>query len=228
MPRAIALFILLLPLSSCAAQVTYQTAVDSFMDATPCCTSMAEFKYDPLSSDEPITFRLDENSDSFVFPSGKSYFKAFRLPNKEILYRIHVKSFVLGDSKYAAHIFYPQIALLDDRFTVCKLSDPGDFTLKKAGIKETASESWWLMRIKLEGSIRVDIPDAGYLVIYTTKELLRKTSQYMAKQIQPLPIPIPGGVLIGAVPAGELPVAIPNSPFGWISITLESLQDGYD
>jgi hypothetical protein len=199
--------------------VKYRTAVDSFMDATPCCTSIAEFKYDPLPSDEPVTFELDENSDSFVFQSGKSYFKAFRLSNNEIPYRIHVKSFALGEGIESAHIFYPQIALLDGRFTVCKLSDPGDFVLKKAGFKETVSVSWGLM-LKLEGSMQVDIADARYLVIYTTKELMGKTSEHMAKQIMPIPFPISGGYLIGAIPAGTLPVNIPNSPFGLISISI--------
>lgn len=221
MSRVIALIILLLLLSSCAAMVTYRTAVDSFMKATPCCTSMAEFKYDPLPSDEPVTFRLDENSDSFVFPSGKSYFKAFRLPSKEIPYRTHVKSFALGETIDKAHIFYPQIALLDDRFTICKLSDPGDFVLKKAGLKETASVSWGLLMLKLEGSMQVDIADARYLVIFTTKELMGiSTSEHTVQRVQPIPVPIPSGVLIGAVPWGKKSVTIPNSPFGWLSIRI--------
>jgi hypothetical protein len=219
--RAITLILVLPLLSSCAAMVTYRKAVDSFINSTPCCASMAEFKYEPLPSEETVTFRLDEKSDSFVFPSGKSYFKAFRLPNKEATYRIHVKSFALGETIDKAHIFYPQVALLDGGFTVVKQSDPGNFMLKKAGIKETASISWGLLMLKLEGSILVDIPDARYLVIYTTKELMLKTSEYMSQQIQPIPVPIPGGVLIGAVPAGKLPVAIPYSPFGWISISVE-------
>ncbi|NIX00506.1 MAG: hypothetical protein GWN13_20095, partial [Phycisphaerae bacterium] len=163
---------------------------------------MAEFEYESLPTEEAVIFRIDEKSDAFVFPSGKSYFKAFRLPKKEVPYRIHVKSFALGETIDKAHIFYPQVALLDGSFTVAKQSDPGDFVVKKAGLKETASISWGLLMLKLEGSMLVDIPNAKYLVIYTTKELLRKTSKHMAKQIQPIPAPIPGGVLIGAVPAG--------------------------
>jgi maltose operon periplasmic protein len=219
MSRAIALILLLLLLSSCAEMVNYRTAVDSFMDATPCCTSIAEFKYDPLPSDEPVTFRFDENSDSFVFPSGKSYFKAFRLPSKEIPYRIHVKSFALGEGIHSAHIFYPQIALLDDRFTVWKLSDPRDFVLKKAGFKETISVSWGMM-LKLEGSMQVDIADARYLVIYTTKELMVKTSEYWAKRPIPIDPFTPGTVFLLAIPDVGLPVDIPHSPFGLISISV--------
>ncbi|MFQ5598613.1 MAG: MalM family protein [Nitrospiria bacterium] len=203
--------------------VTYRKAVDSFMDSTPCCTSMAEFRYEPLPSEEPVTFRLDENSDSFVFQSGKSYFKAFQLPEKEVPYHIQVKSFALGETIDKAHIFYPQVALLDGGFTVLKQSAPEDFVVKKAGLKETASISWGLLRLKLEGTIFVDMPNAKYLVVYTTKELMgTRTSEHMSKQIQPIPVPIPGGVLIGAVPAGVLPVDIPHSPFGWLSITIEN------
>lgn len=221
MVRVIALVLVVLLLSSCTAMVSYRKAVDSFIDSTPCCASMAEFTYEPLPSEETVNFRLDEKADSFVFPSGKSYFKAFLLPNKEAPYRILVKSFALGETIDKAHIFYPQVALLDDRFTIRKQSDPGNFILRKAGLKETASVSWGLLMLKLECSILVDIPAAKYLVIYTTKELMLKTNEYMEQQILPIPVPIPGGVLIGAVPAGKLPVAIPHSPFGWISISVE-------
>lgn len=216
--QSIAITITLLLISSCAAMVTYRKAVDSFIDSTPCCASMAEFKYEPLPSEEPVTFRLDEKSDSFVFPSGKSYFKAFQLPKKEVPYRIQVKSFALGETIDKAHIFYPQVALLDGGFTIVKQNEPDDFTLKKAGLKETASVSWGLLMLKLEGSMLVDIADAKYLLIYTTKELLLKTSEHTVQRIQPIPFPIPGGMLIGAVPTHKEPVAIPRSPFGWISL----------
>lgn len=201
--------------------MSYRHAVDSFIDSTPCCKSMAEFEYEPLPPEGTVTFKLDEKSESFVFPSGKSYFKAFQLPKKEIPYRVHVKSFALGETIEKAHIFYPQVALLDGGFTVSKLSAPEDFVVKKAGLKETASISWGLLRLKLEGAILVDIP-AKYLVVYTTKELMgTRTSEHMSEQLQPIPVPISGGVLIGAVPAGKLPVAIPHSPFGWISIGVD-------
>jgi len=216
--RSTTLILALLLVPSCAAMVSYRKAVDSFMNSTPCCTSMAEFKYEQLSSVEPVTFKLDETSDSFIFPSGKSYFMAFRLPKKEPPYRINVKSFALGETIDKAHVFYPQLALLDDNFTIRKKSNPGDFILKKAGIRETASVSWGLLMLKLEGSILVDIPDARYLLVYTTEKLLGTTSKYMALRMQPFPFPIPGGVLIGAAPTHKEPVAIPSSPFGWVYI----------
>ena len=221
MLRTIFLIFVLLLISSCAAMVTHQTAINSLMDATPCCTSMAEFRYVPLSLDEPINFRLDKNSESFVFPTGKSYFKAFSLPNKKTPYRIRIKSFALGETIDKAHIFYPQLALLNSRFIVIKQSDPRDFTLMKAGMSETASVNWGLLMLKLDGSILDDISDARYLVVYTTKELMGKTSGHMAKQIQPIPVPIPRGIMTGALPEGEVPVNIPHSPFGWLSVMIE-------
>lgn len=205
--------------------VTYPDAVDSFKSSEPCCTSMTEFKYEQLPSEELVSFRLDETSDSFVFPFGKSYFKVFQLPEKEKPYLIQVKSFALGDNIENAHIFYPQIALLDADFTVSKQSVPGDFILQKAGIKETASVSWGLMKLKLEGSILVDIPDARYLVVYTTKELMLDTSLFMHRAILPIPVPISGGVLIGAVPSPHsIPLYIPHSPFGWVSVHAQAID----
>lgn len=207
------LFLILFLVPSCATMVSRRKAVESLAASTPCCASVDEFRYEQLPPEEPVTFRLDETSDSFAFPSGKSYFKAFLLPEKAIPYRIHVESFALGEKTDSAHIFYPRLALLDDGFIVRKQSKPGDFVLKKAGFRETASATRGL-QLKLEGSILVDMPDVRYLLVHTTDELLATTSQYTVLRI--MPIIFPG--LVGAIPLYKEPVDIPHSPFGWIYI----------
>lgn len=206
----------LFSMSSCADMVSYRKAVDAYGNSTPCCTSISEFKCEQWSSEKSKTYRIDANSDSFRFISGKSYFLSFRLPDKKIPYRIHVKSFALGETIDKAHIFYPQLALWDDGFTVLKQSSPNDFVFKKAGFEETMSSSWGLM-IKFEGSMVVDMPDASYLLVYTTEELLRKTSPYVAQRT--MPIIFPG--LVGALPWGKEIVKIPCSPFGLIYLAAE-------
>lgn len=208
-------------LTSCAATVTYQKAVASLKGSKSCCASMSEFSYAPLPLKKPVTFRIDGKSKAFVFPSGKSYFKAFRLPHRKIPYRIHVKSFALGDTVDHAHIFYPQVALLDDHFAVVKQSKASDFKIEKAGLGETAAVSWELLTLKLDGSILVDAPDATYMVMYTTSKLLARKNRYMTLATQPVPIPVSGGMLWGIAPVGKRPVDVPNSPFGWISVEIE-------
>ena len=213
MLRTIILILTLLLISSCVGTVSYRKAVDKFIASTPCCKSMAEFSFDGLPLEEPVTFILDENTSSFIFPSGKSYFKAFQLPRIEIPFQIRINSYALGG---IGHIFYPQIVLLDDSFTVWKQSEPENFMLKPAEFKdsmEAMSEgiSWLLMvPLMLEGSMLVDTSDAKYLVIYTTRELMGTSVCERVIQTKQ------------SIWYCTTPGKLPCSPFGWISIRVGS------
>lgn len=201
--------------------VSYETAVDSLRNAPGCCESNAQFSYEPLVEGEGVRFPLDASSDAFDFPSGKSYFKAFRLPASALPYRIRVTSFALGEHIRNAHVFYPQIALLDEGFTVIRQSAPGDFAMRKAGLGETAAETWGLP-VKIEGSVLVDNPRAKYLVVYTTEERLRSATAYATMRI--VPIILPG--VVTALPAGREQVLIRHSPFGLLHVEVVRAEAG--
>ena len=214
------LFVLLsILVASCAAMVSYEKAVDSLRNSGVCCESIKQFRYDQLSGAEPVSIKLDSSSDAFNFQSGKSFLKAFHLPEKEKPYIIKVTSFTLGESIYKAHIFYPQVALLDDRFDIVRQSVPEDFLLSKAGTKETAFETGGVP-VKLEGSFLVDNPNAKYVLVFTTKKLLDNKSMYVVMGFSPLIVP---GV-VGVIPTGLESVFIKHSPFGFLRIKVEPLQ----
>ncbi len=210
-PKATSLILILFLITSCAG-VSYKKALKSLKNTTSCCTSFRELRYDQLQSGKPISFKLDENSDAFAFPTGKSYFKGFRLPDKEIPYQIYIKSFAMGETIDKAHIFYPQIMILDKDFKVIKQNTPEDFAIKKAGLRETASVSWRASMVKIEGYMLIDRPDARYFIIYTTDELLEKKSPYSTWRV--MPFIFPG--IVGALPTYKETIEIPHSPIGWI------------
>jgi len=158
-----------------------------------------------------VSFNLDASSKAYNFQTGKSYFKAFRLPGKALPYRIRISSFALGDVIKRAHIFYPQIALLDDRFNIIRQSALGDFTLIKAGMSETLG-----LPVKLEGDFVIDDPNARYLVIFTTHEQMRATTPYETFKVAPVILP---GV-VTAVPTGKEEIEIPHSPFGLLQLQI--------
>ncbi len=203
---------MMLFIASCA--VTYQQAVDSLRDAKECCQSMAEFRYEPLFEGKRVDFKLDASSHAFRFETGKSYFKAFSLPKKQLPYYIHIKSFALGETIKTAHLFYPQLALLDEHYTVVARNDPATVFVTKAGVTETASVSWTALGIKFEDYLRVNHPDARFVVIYTTDEMLKTVSPYSTVRFAP--VILPG--MVTALPTGKDRVLIPHSPYGILSI----------
>lgn len=212
MLRVVSLALVLMTVASCATMVSYENARDSLRSSGVCCESIAQFKYEQLAGDGDVSFNLDASSDAFNFQTGKSYFKAFRLPEKALPYRIKITSYALGEQIHNAHIFYPQVALLDDRFAIVRQSAPGDFSLRK--VKAT-SETWGLP-VKLEGSILVDTPNAKYVLVFTTQTLMRGASPYVTPKI--VPIIVPG--IVGAIPVGEETVLIRHSPFGQLHIEI--------
>lgn len=212
--------ILVLPtIVSCATMVSYEDASESLRKAVSCCDSIAQFSYTPLVEDGGVSFRLDASSDAFNFQSGKSYFRAFRLPEKALPYRIRVTSSALGEHIRKAHIFFPHVALLDARFTTVWQSDAGDFTLSKAGTMEPAEESWGLP-VRLEGTVLINDPDAKYVLVFTTQALMRRASPY--KTLRVVPVILPG--VVGAIPLGKETVYIRHSPFGLLQLEIARVE----
>ena len=203
---------LMLFIASCAA--THQQAVASLRDAKECCRFMAEFRYEPLLEGKRADFQLDASSPAFRFESGKSFFKAFSLPKKKLPYYVRIRSFALGETIKTAHIFYSQLALLDEHYRVVAKNDPAAVFVTKAGVTETASVSWTALGVKFEDVLLVDHPDARYVVIYTTDEMLKTVSPYSTVRITP--IILPG--MATALPTDRELVIIPHSPHGILSI----------
>ena len=215
-PFGVIPFILfLMTVVSCSTMVSYEKATDSLRRSGICCESFAQFRYDQLTEEEGVSFRLDASSDAFDFKTGKSYFKAFRLPKKDLPYSIKITSYALGEHFKKTHIFHPQITLLDDNFAIILENGLGDLPLTKAGYEETVSETWGLP-IKLEGSILIDNPGAKYILIYTTQRLMSHRSPYLAMQV--MPIILPG--FVSAIPTGEEEILIKHSPFGLLRLEI--------
>jgi hypothetical protein len=213
--RIVSIVLVLMTVASCATMVSYEEASETLRNSRSCCDSIAKFKYDQLAGDGAVSFKLDASSDAFDFESGKSYFKAFRLPEKTLPYRIKIASYALGETVKKAHVFYPQVALLDDRFAIVGQSAPGDFWLGKAGFKEAAAQTWGLP-VKLEGIIRVDKPNAKYILVFTTRKLMSSTSAYVTRQV--VPIIVPG--LVTALPGQQEAIQIRHSPFGLLHMEI--------
>jgi len=162
-------------------------------DSPSCCDKMSAFKFIPLGYNDPETYAITAGRGSYGFPSGKSYFKAFALPEYAAPYSIHLRSLVMGGSIPGRfRIFAPNAMLLDGQFNVVQTMGPNFMHAVPASIMPPRTAS-------LEGDIPVSAANANarYLVIYTTEQLLS----------HPLLTTIPGTFL---VPGGALPSGIPR------------------
>jgi maltose operon protein len=201
-------------LASCAMPLG--TARERY-EATPVVSyhGFVNFPYEKLSLKDSKAFRIDEHSPAFDFGTGKSFFRAFALPQSPTPYTVTVRSYLVGHHLNSGYIFAPRVIFLNDRFTVTRTLETGDFHYAKPGLFET---SGW--RAMLEGSTRIDrsARDERYLIILTTKEALKE------KTILPFPVIIPvimPGV-VTAIPTGkQMDIPVSNSPVGNLRIILE-------
>lgn len=108
---------LMISLSGCATIADLQSKVEAKPD---CCKSPAEFTYIPLAAEGLTAVSLRDQSPTFSFSTGKSYFVAYALPQSAIHRRLLVRSFITGSSAVESNtysqVFCPQVTFLDNRY----------------------------------------------------------------------------------------------------------------
>lgn len=203
-------------LGGCAT-TSYEVEINKYRAAPVCCQFFSEFPFEELRPGDSKSFDLNEESPAFVFDTGKSYFKAFRLPPFSAPYQVSVRSYILGNDLRSAYIFIPQALLLNDRYEVVRNIDFRYLKLEKAGFAETVKETWGIMR-KLEGHIDMTEENRKecFLVILTTDKLL--TAKISTSRWVVFPIIFPG--IVTAVPIGTEEVLVPASPVGHLNVSV--------
>lgn len=207
-----ALLLATIVVSGCSPR--YSTIISRYEQASVCCQSIKDFRFESIQHGDSIEFKLDEESPAFVFNTGKSFFKAFTMPAYNYPYRINIHSYIQGQYIELAHIFIPQIIFLNDRHEITRVVNASIFSAKKNPISETSG-----LRFKVEGHIDIshDNKDERYFIVMTSQEHLKGKTQFSMMQSIPLMI-VPGSII--PLPTGEKAVLIPNSPFGKLKIDL--------
>lgn len=140
-------------LASCAAPVAQQDS--ALTSKAVCCKSLSEFSYSSLPLGRRETFRLDASSRAFEFPTGKSYFAAFKLEPKANR-QINIESNFNG--QLIGQYLHPILTFLNAQHQpVATLAPQLEFVNAKV-IPYTVAH--------MEGI--VDVPDkAQYVVVHT-------------------------------------------------------------
>jgi maltose operon periplasmic protein len=136
-------------------------ARQQLLQATPCCSSFADFSYRAALPWQPAKFRLGVGSMVANLNGAHSYFLAFRLPvDVKLPYQVAVKSELNGRWLHASYLFAPTVVLLDEGFQPIRSEDIG--LCEHMGWSDETTGAF--------GSIKVSDPGARYLLVYSSAE----------------------------------------------------------
>lgn len=134
-------------------------AKQKLLDASPCCSSFADFSYQTRLPWHPQKFVLGSDAMVANLNGTHSYFVALRLPaDTKLPYRVAIKSELNGRWLHASYLFAPTIVLLDDGFQPIASRDVS--LCEHVGWSDETTGAF--------GAISVTSSKARYMLIYSS------------------------------------------------------------
>lgn len=134
-------------------------AMQQLLQATPCCSSFADFSYQRTLPWQPEKFTLGGGSMVANLNGTHSYFLAFRLPaDAKLPYQVALKSELNGRWLHTSYLFAPTVVLLDGGFQ----------PIRSADIDLCEHMGWSDETTGAFGSLKVEDERARYLLIYSS------------------------------------------------------------
>ena len=203
----------------------YSNVMEKYRNASIWYESISEFSFETLHMGDKKEFYINERSPVYMFKTGKSYFKAFMLPQSTYPYQVSVASCVFGsyDPDFPLpYVFFPQLLTLNENFEVVRSSYPADFRAREVILTEIDHiES--ILEPYCSGYVvagRIAFTEENkaekYLLIYTTDELLKAQTSFS--------IWTHDMILVEGIPVPGLPykvkVLLQHSPAGLIMLSV--------
>jgi hypothetical protein len=127
--------------------------------ATPCCSSFADFSYQAMLPWQPEKFTLGNGGMVANMSGTHSYFLAFRLPTGiKLPYRVALKSELSGRWLHSSYLFAPTVVVLDGGFQPIRSADVG--LCEHMGWSDETTGAF--------GSFTIDSKQARYLLVYSS------------------------------------------------------------
>ncbi len=143
------------------AAATLKTAQRQLQQATPCCSSFADFSFRSMLPWQPQKFTVGNGSMVANLNGAHSYFLTFRLPaDVKLPYRLALKSELNGRWLHASYLFAPTVVLLDEGFQPIHAEDVG--LCEHMGWSDETTGAF--------GSIDITSDKARYLLVYSSAE----------------------------------------------------------
>lgn len=141
------------------SRISLEQARHALQQATPCCTTFADFSFQNTLPWQPRKFVLGPGSMVVNLNGDRSYFLSFSLPREtKVPYRIALKSELNGRWLRSSYLFAPTVVLLDDAFQPIASQDIS--LCEHMGWTDETSGAF--------GSVEVKDERARYLVLYSS------------------------------------------------------------
>ena len=183
--KSVALFLLPFIVAACATPMATQRS--ELGARSSCCQSLAEFKFETLVLDKEHELTFGSSSLVFNFPTGKSYFAAYRLP-AGAKRALQIKSEFNG--MYIGQYFQPIFTFLDSEKRYVSTSSPPLSFAPPAFAPYTVAH--------MRGGIAV--PDSAEFVVIYTRDF--------SETVVSASVPQSPTVFM----SGKVPVVVPNAP----------------
>ncbi|WP_426271152.1 hypothetical protein ACN9MB_06340 [Dyella kyungheensis] len=186
-------------------------AKDALQQATPCCTTFADFSYQDALPWQPKKFALGPGSMVVNLNGDRSYFLSFSLPREsQVPYRVAVKSELNGRWLRASYLFAPTVVVLDDAFQPIDSKD----------VSLCEHMGWTDATTGAFGSVDITDKRARYLVLYSSAKQ-QSSSTYWEQS----PAAFSAEAPVKMAAAGSFKV--PHGPDGtvWIGMMDKTYQD---
>lgn len=145
--------------STQAAAEPLKLAQQQLLQASPCCSSFADFSYRSLLPWQPRKFTLGSGSMVANLDGTHSYFLAFQLPTGlKVPYRVALKSELNGRWLHDSYLFAPTVVMLDAGFQPIQTDD----------ISLCEHMGWSDETTGAFGSFKVTSKAARYLLVYSS------------------------------------------------------------
>jgi hypothetical protein len=186
-------------------------AKQALQQATPCCTTFADFSYQNALPWQPKKFELGPGSLVANLNGDRSYFLSFSLPRESQLpYRVAVKSELNGRWLRASYLFAPTVVVLDDAFQPIDSKD----------VSLCEHMGWTNETTGAFGSVEITDKRARYLVLYSSAKQ-QSSSTYWEQS----PAAFSAEAPVKMAAAGSFKV--PHGPDGtvWIGMMDKTYQE---
>ena len=131
--------------------------------AVSCCKRFSEIKYKDFSEIKDNDEVINASNNAYIFPEGKSYFSAYKLPLNRGDFRITLSSV------FTKTVFVPKVILLDGEFNVTRIIDSSSFSFEPANL---LNENQFTGVFTVDRSHSENIHNETYMIIYTPENSL--------------------------------------------------------
>lgn len=177
--------------------------------AVSCCKRFSEIKYKDFSEIKDNDEVISANNDVYLFPEGKSYFSAYKLPLNRGDFRITLSSV------FTKTVFVPKVILLDGEFNITRIIDSSTFSFEPAKL---LNENQFSGVFTIDRSHAENIHNETYMIIYTPENNLAASTTIDSDEMRY------ARARSLAAPRNAK-VDIPHSAWGNINLKVDYLSD---